>query len=244
MRIIIDEDYQIRSEEEDERYYNFITSQRNIQNGLRLSKSLNESVKIIESNGYECALIKGNDYKLLVKFNQNRYDLNKLFKITENIGWICTKIRRINKHDIWDIKYRKSNLFDKNGCYDETFLMFEPKFDVQISTVGIDYLYYVVKSDQMDDIRLNGLKQIKQQTVKDDVERLFLTLNVDTALKFNKQRNKGSTEKFSLLQIKVDEISWFLKIYRNPNFYNDGCYTLNTIPYSAITIFKEFDLDY
>jgi len=44
------------------------------------------------------------------------------------------------------------------------------------------------------------------------------------------------------MSIDLNKIGHEFKIYADPNFYKEGCYTLNSVPFNAIDIIKEFPL--
>lgn len=238
----------------------FEANQMALNEGLILSHPIDKSIKVIENAGYEVVIFKTEKFnnRFFIEVNELHTDITKLFKITDNLGWYCAEIRDKLNGKIDNIKYTRANLKNHFEKYDTVLILFEPKFDVALNPYDFDYLYHFTKLIHLDRIKQYGLTPKTQNKNSIHPERVYLALTATAAEKFGRKAevrvNKtklpdlhNRPEDYNvgvILKIDVRAIPSYFKLYADPNYYKEGCFTLNTIPYSAIGIFKKFELDY
>lgn len=231
--------------------------ERKLNEGLIITHDIHKSMDIIERAGYDIGVI--NDHKFANRFfvqvNSKTSDFDKLFKITDRLGWYCTQIRGIGKYGTDNVKYTKSNLKKHSELYDTLLLLFEPKFDLNVSTGNVDYLYHFTRKINWHRIKQNGLTPRTTDKVSTHPDRVYFGLTISAVEKFanrienkvpiplaNKHNKKEDVGIGVILRIDLNQIGHEFKIYADPNFYKEGCYTLNSVPFNAIDIIKEFPL--
>lgn len=224
-----------------------------ISEGLILTHPMTKSIKIIESNGFDVVLVDDDRYR-------NRFfveitdlsDSDKLFKIANNLGWFCSQIRGAGKYGADDVKYTATNLRRYFEKYDELMLLFEPKYDIEVSLVGIEYLYHFTTKINWHRIKKHGLTPRTSSKTATHPERVYLTFSVSDAEKLSKKianrrvvdpdpkhKYSGDVDSAVILRIHVDSLPDGFRLFSDPNFLNKGGFTLNSIRPSAITLFKE-----
>lgn len=130
-----------------------------------------------------------------------------------------------------------------------------------IDIKGIKYLYHATKKLYLKNIQKNGLVSKSKSKIANHPERIYLAYTQEGAEKFAKhptnlvrtpvlKHGKPETLPVSakklystvvILRIFTTRLPHTLKAYVDPNYKDEGCYTLNTIPWSAIDIVKEIE---
>lgn len=233
----------------DPRIKKFYNEQKLLNEGLILTHPIDKSISVLEKTGYDVVIVGKNESfknRFFVQVNNHNVDIDKLWKITNNLGWYCSQIRNpFTNHDNNQVKYTRSNLTSHFEKYGEVMLLFEPKFDLEISTIDHKYLYHFTKEMYWSKIMKYGLVPKNQEKQANHPERIYLAFSAYSAEKFGHKimSNPNNIQKHDnnqgiILKINVSNIMNYFKIYQDPNYYKEGCYTLNTIPFSAISIFK------
>lgn len=226
-----------------------------LNEGLIVTHEINKSISVIENNGYDVIVVDGEKYRnrFFVEINSEDGNFEKLFKITNNLGWFCAQIRGNTKYGPDSVKYTSTNLSKYRREYDTLLLLFEPKYDLPI-TPNIDYLYHFTWKSNWSRIQKQGLSPRTTNKVTTHPERVYLALSLSAAEKFARRiENKIKPEpdpkhQFSIdsitgviLKIDASELPPYVKLYADPNFHKEGCYTLNTIPSKCIRLYKTLD---
>lgn len=221
--------------------------------GLILSHPLDKVLDVLDRRGYYVA--EGDDNTFFVRVDGD-VDLDTLFVDVNNMGYFPASSGSIksNMHK-FDLSAVESDIVK----YKMTFIRFEAKYDVQLSLSDYKYLYHVTHKLYIDKIKRNGLIPKSASKLSNHPERVYLAfdksdLNTFISHPKNFERPKKSTNEkpppsvrrlFSVavvLKIIVDRLPYNFRIYADPNFVGKACYTLNTIPWSAIVIEDEFEL--
>ena len=229
-------------------------AERKLNEGLIITHELPKTIRIIEKNGFDVVLFDDHKFanRFFVELDSDKSDFDKLFKICNNLGWFCSQIRGRATYGPDSVKYTGANLKKHRDLYEKVMLLFEPKYDLPVSTNDVDYLYHFTTKLNWRRIKVQGLSPRTTSKVSTHPDRVYLALTLSACEKFGKRienkvfdpiepEHKHSDEinVGVILRIRVDRIPDYFKIYADPNFYKDGCYTLNTIPPTAIEIFKE-----
>jgi hypothetical protein len=155
------------------------------------------------------------------------------------------------------LEYERSKYGHEDALY-EGLILSHPH-DVQLSLSDYKYLYHVTHKLYIDKIERNGLIPKSASKLSNHPERVYLAfdkydLNTFISHPKNFERPKKSANEkpppsvrrlFSVavvLKIIMDRLPYNFRIYADPNFVGKACYTLNTIPWSAIVIEDEFEL--
>lgn len=238
--------------------------QKLLNEGLILTHPIEKSIKVIENAGFEVITLQTAKYqnRFFVEVDSISTDFSKLFKITDNLGWFCSEVKEGIKLGSKSHKYTPSNLSKFLKDCPIVFLLFEPKYDLAIDPRRYDYLYHFTTLINLNRIKEYGLTPKTQSKISTHPERIYLAYTAHAAEKFGRKidvrlrdelegietppnHNKKEELKMGvILKITVTGLPSYFKIYQDPNYYEEGCFTLNSIPYSSIDVFKKFDLDY
>lgn len=226
--------------------------QEPITEGLIVTHPLNKSVDIIERQGYDVILIDSSKFKnrFFVEFDLRIHNIAELLKLTNNLGWYCGQIRKTDEPHNNGVKFTQSNL--KSLAYNTglCLLLFEPKYDIELNLSDYPYLYHYTPKTNIEKIRKFGLTPKTQNKVANHPDRIYLTFTLKSAERFGKNiinrfnpDKKLQSKSGCILAVNTDVLTSNTKIYQDPNFYEEGCFTLNSIPPYALTVVKEFDVE-
>lgn len=238
--------------------------QKLLNEGLILTHPIDKSIKVIENAGFEVIVLQNVKYqnRFFVEIDSFSTDISKLFKITDNLGWYCSEVKEGVNIGSKTHKYTPSNLSKFLKDYSIVFLLFEPKYDLAIDPRRYEYLYHFTTLINLNRIKEYGLTPKTQNKISTHPDRIYLAYTAHAAEKFGRKidvrlrdelsgtetppkHNKKEELKMGvILKITVTGLPSYFKIYQDPNYYEEGCFTLNSIPYSHIDIFKKFDLNY
>jgi hypothetical protein len=240
----------------------YVKEQNLLNEGLILTHPIEKSIKVIENAGFEVVLFTGDKYKnrFFVEFYEMTSDWHKLLKIAENLGWYPSHVHSSDIKHPNMIKFTNSNLKSHLVKYQKIWVLFEPKYDLEVGLRSYDYLYHFTHKIFVDRIMKNGLDPRNEDKTSHHPPRIYLAFNPSAAEKFGRKEvnriskiNPEKRDKHNKLQddlvgvilrIDVPQLPKYFKIYEDPNFLYQGCFTLNTVPPNAIYRFKEFDLNY
>lgn len=237
------------------------SEQRKLNEGLILSHPLQSTISVLEKMDFEIVLIDDDKFRnrFIVELD-GESDMSKLFKILVNVGWYASSVRSSNIKNPKMQKYTQSNLNGFIQREGKVWVVIEPKYDIEVDIREYKRLYHFTHKVYLDKIMEVGLTPKTQAKISTHPERVYLAFTEHAATKFgNKEINrtskipKKSNGKFDrperdlvgvILSIKVDSLPDFLKVYKDPNYYEEGCFTLNSIPPTALKVVKEINLNY
>lgn len=227
-----------------------------LNEGLILTHPLSKALNVLDKSGFDVVEPRKENVFHVVVY-RSKTDIDKLLKITNNLGWFPSAVGEdiVRNFD----KYTASNLRSKMNSFDKVFIRFEAKYDIQLGTEGIDYLYHFTKKIFLGRIEKYGLTPKTASKLSNHPERIYLSFSANGAAKFGKKFinrifNPKRSKKYSddviklyktgiILRIRVESIPFYFKIYEDPNYKGTGCFTLNNIPWNSIDVFDEFNLD-
>jgi len=236
------------------------SEQRKLNEGLILSHPFQSSINVLEKMGFEVVIFDDEQFRnrFIVELDAES-DTSKLFKILVNLGWYAANILPANSKVKW-IKYTQSNLDNLLDRYPKIWVIIEPKYDVEVDIREFKRLYHFTHKIYLDKILEDGLTPRTQAKTSTHPERIFLGFTEHSAEKFGRKIVNRTPKippkafgKFDrperdlvgvILSIKVDLLPDFLKVYKDPNYYEEGCFTLNSIPPTALKVVKEINLNY
>jgi dimeric dUTPase (all-alpha-NTP-PPase superfamily) len=132
----------------------------------------------------------------------------------------------------------------KNGR-DETFCVFKPKYDVDITHEVYEkyggLLYYITRIDLIDEIKKKGLTpKIKKEEIDDRFDKIYFSYNKNTVTDFVELKKiVDNYSDYILLTVKMDENSWPLRKFYHDKQIIDSVYTLENIPSQWIVEIEE-----
>lgn len=236
--------------------------QKLLNEGLILTQPMEKSIKVIENAGFEVIMFNSVNYKnrFFVEINEHDSDWHKLLKIAENLGWYPSHVHSSDIKHPNMIKFTNSNLKTYLSKYRQIWVLFEPKYDFELNVRSYDYFYHFTHKIFADRILKNGLDPRTEDKTSAHPPRVYLAFHASGAEKFGRKivnrvtKIKPEDRKYHnrltddlvgvILKIDVSELPRYFKIYQDPNYLHDGCFTLNTVPPNAIHRFKEIDLNY
>jgi len=207
----------------------------NLKEGLTKTTSLGQTVDILEKtykNKYEF-------YKTMSAFFIKTYsadldNLNQLIKTAENLGWFPSWV----EVDEYEGKYNSKVIKKGEVIYK---LRFEAKFDKKIDRIPLT-LYHLTPKQNWDKISKIGLVPKSRSKASYHPERVYLGKDMKS-LKFlsNLFYQKTGIKEYTLIKIDTELIPQYFTLYSDPNFQN-GYYTLNNIPPTALTKIKDINI--
>lgn len=166
------------------------------------------------------------------------YDLfNNILQIMDNLGWYFS----VDSFGSKNLDYEKLKL--KNNFF---YLVFEPKFDVLLSSDEIPHkLYHITRKSIIDKVirQHKGLTPKNNCMTSNHPERVYMLMNkpdkwTDIANYYRKL--KGVDEKFCLLEIDGDGLNKSNKVYIDQNSnIRKACFTLEPVPSLLIKVIDE-----
>jgi hypothetical protein len=227
-----------------------------LNEGLILTHPLNKTLNVLDKSGYYIVEPKNeNIFHIIVDEDT---DITKLMKIASNLGWFPSAVsgellRGFNK-------YTGSNLKAKLNEFERVYIRFEAKYDIEVNTGGIENLYHFTRKIYLPKIKKYGLTPKTTSKLSRHPERVYFAYTTTEVERFahkfvNRVVSDDVKDKYPeeviddyltavILKIKVELIPAYFKVYDDPNYHLKACYTLNTVPFSAIKVVKEFSLNY
>lgn len=242
--------------DEYQKYFTTKPAPKIVKEGLILTHPMTKSISVIEKAGFDVILLKDDKYenRFFVEVYEATGDADKLFAITDNLGWFCSQIRGQGKYGTDSVKFTRSNLRDYLQRYDAVLLLFEPKYDLPISLYEVDYLYHATTMLNWKRIEKQGLTPKTANKTASHPERIYLALTATAAERFAiKIANSPRVEPNPKHKFNPDAVTWVIlrirtsllddrfRFYADPNYYKKGGYTLNSISPVAISLFKVLD---
>lgn len=236
--------------------------QKLLNEGLILTHPKDKSIKVIENASFEVIVMNAPSYqnRFFVEINEFNSDWDKLLKIADNLGWYSSHVHSSDIKHPNMVKFTNSNLKNHLLKYSTIWVLFEPKYDFELNVRNYDYLYHFTHKMYLDRILKNGLDPRTHGKTSAHPPRIYLAFRPSGAEKFGRnvvnrisKINQPDREKHNkidddlvgvILKIDVTQLPRHFKIYQDPNYLHDGCFTLNTVPPDAIYRFKEIDLNY
>lgn len=223
--------------------------------GLITTHPIEKAVDVLDRRGFNVA--DGQGMMFYIRIDPDT-DLDDLYKITNNLGYFPASVGAFKNKMA---KFDENELSSMLKSYNMAFVRFEAKYDYPIDIKGIKYLYHATKKLYLKNIQKNGLVSKSKSKIANHPERIYLAYTQEGAEKFAKhptnltkspvlKRGKPETLPISakklysivvILRISTTRLPHTLKAYVDPNYKDEGCYTLNTIPWSAIDIAKEIE---
>lgn len=209
-----------------------------IYEGLILSHPLYKVVSILNKQ-YLLSNInyQKNTFNLNLDFDVNLnysiIQLNKLITLTNNLGWYPASISSKNNESfinkIFDINNFKEFIIKE---FLNINFSFEAKYDILEENYP-NILYHVCETKHLNKILKYGLIPKSRSKKSFHPDRVYLVKNLDNAYKLAEIFNKMSLNKeWVILEINIETIRDYLKLFRDPNYLENGVYTLNNItPY-------------
>ncbi len=240
-------------QEQLERYERMVyADQFALNEGLILTHPVIKALRVLDNSGFYVS--ETDENKFYVECSYTTTDFDKLLKITQNLGWFVVQIR--NKRGDKSIKYSTTNLHKMLDEYESVYLLFEPKYDIELNRNDYKFLYHFTHKKNLGRIKKQGLTPRTASKTSNHPERVYLAFTANGAEKIGRKivnrtitrpvDSNISVEDYKtgvILQIYCEMIPSYFKLYADPNYKNAGCFTLNTIPPDSIRSFKEFDLD-
>jgi len=119
-------------------------------------------------------------------------------------------------------------------------LILEPKYDVEIDPVP-DTLFHITEERWVKKILAKGLIPKSLNKMTPHPERVYLGLSkTSTDSLFPRLARFSKETRFAILKIDAKSIPQYFRVFTDPNF-EDGCYTLNTIPPYVITVIETLE---
>ena len=181
---------------------------------------------------------KSNTFILQYQFNKMyedaKLEINKILQLTNNLGWFPSYM---SSYDAYGGKFEKLSWdetftnFKKFILNDFTNIMFsfEAKYDIPF-TAYPDIMYHVCRSKDVDKILAIGLVPRSRSKKAFHPERVYLCKYLNNAINILNSFSVSEKDKYEILEICTIPMYEYLKLYQDPNFMDQGYYTLNNIP--------------
>lgn len=227
--------------------------------GLIVTHPEDVAMDILDRRGFDVSTAN-NEYVFYVVIKPNT-DLSDLKTVTNNLGYFPATVGA-TKRDM--VKYTNTELERLLVKFKYAVVRYEAKYDTPTDISGLDYVYHATNKLFLPSIEKKGLVSKAKSKMSSHPERIYLAFNKSGAVKFanhivnsvrlRKWHRNGNLEippthvqelysTAIILQIAVSALPHTFKAYRDPNYVNAGCYTLNTIPWRAITVIDEFKVN-
>lgn len=222
--------------------------------GLIKTYSVKDTINFLLNKGikkyyiYPLKIVKGDNkmlYSINLKFRKgfnnipNEVIVN-LIHILDTCGWFFSIGYCNGKY----FKELNNKFIENNTEYNNIDLIFEPKFDVNVSKDELpDKLYHVTPNKNIDKIYKNGLTPRNNNKVTNHPERVYLfgenNINNWKNIALN-LKGENINEKYSLLEIEVNKVNKNIVFMYDPNCEFEAYYVLEPItPYSIKVIDSE-----
>lgn len=116
-------------------------------------------------------------------------------------------------------------------------LVLEPKYDVEIDPVP-ETLFHITEERWVKKILAKGLIPKTYSKMTPHPERVYFAMTLASAESLFPRLSRFSKEtRFVVLKIDTKSIPQYFRVFVDPNF-DDGCYSLNTVPPYVVEIIK------
>ncbi len=232
--------------------------EESLYEGLIVTHPVLKSLDILDKRGFSVSEGLGYSFYVLIEPNT---DLDDLETITNNLGYFPATVgptkRNMNKYDVDGLQSALTK-------FKHAFIRYEAKYDTPTNILGLQFVYHATNKLFMPSIEKKGLVCKAKSKMANHPERIYLAFAKEGAVKFANHivnsvrparlRRNGEFEKVPpsvqelystavILQISVNALPHTFKVYNDPNYSDKGCYTLNTIPWRAITVIDEFKVN-
>lgn len=202
----------------------------NIKEGLIKTTNIDKSLNIIQNQYSNLNISKNKENNTFTLRGIDQKDLQSVLKLTNNLGWFPSWV----SSPFYTGKY-----FENVEINITSKIRFEAKYDEKIENIP-KKLYHISPAENTFKIYKKGLSPRSRSKASYHPERVYIltdpTKAEDLADMFYQKTGQNI---WDLLEIDTTLIPGdYLKLYRDPNYYN-GYYTLNNIPPQAIKIIKK-----
>jgi hypothetical protein len=223
-------------------------SEYKIYEGLIYTLPLYQAIESLKEHGYDTKANYTHTTFIINKLFSNDYNialtqLNNLIRITNNYGYDCSYMAGQNKSKSQEYEYDLKNfkkLIDDNLI--SIRLFFEAKFDIYVDK-NPSFLYHLTPTRNLPKILKIGLCPKSKTKKSNHSPRVYLA---KTYKDFDKLvlefKNETGILKWSILEIETETIDHFLKLFKDPNFYEKGYFTYNNIWPQCIKVIGKYDL--
>lgn len=208
----------------------------NLKEGEIKTVQLNKTVSILHRKYSNILNFKSdnidNTFKVIFSQKIDLSKFNDLLKDANNLGWFPSFMQ--SKEYVGKYEKKYAEYYIKDGV---TFsIFFEAKFDIIIEKYP-KILYHIAPTINSNKIEKIGLVPKSRSKASYHPDRVYLALSKESALYLvDNFTYKTGIKNWTLFSIDTDKIPGdYLKLYEDPNYKSNGCYTLNNIPPSAIT---------
>jgi len=218
-------------------------SEFKIYEGLITSHPLYRVIMILSKNLDVKPNYKNNTFVLQYQFSEiygkAKLEMNKILQLTNNLGWFPSYMSSYNMNNTkfqkmrWDEKFLNFKKFILDGLIKTTF-SFEAKYDIPFTEFP-DKMYHVCKSKNVDKILTIGLAPKSRSKKAFHPERVYLCKYLNNAYTILNSFLIDEENNYEILEVDTSFIKEYLKLYQDPNFMNQGYYTLNNIPSCCIS---------
>ena len=200
-----------------------------------ITKTISQSKTVDELfKRFDIDLIEENGANIICSFKKEQFKyINELNKFMESFGWYPAIFESGEK-------YSEENLDMVVSTKEKTYIIYEPKFDVQVD-IKEDYLYHLVPDVLYKRVMMSGLTPKNKEKIAAHPERVYLLnptsdyeeISLSLWDKWSEQ-TKNIIEYYYLLQIDAQKLieERGVKFYKDPNFYvgNGAVWCFENIP--------------
>jgi hypothetical protein len=193
-----------------------------------------------------------NDEYISLYFDKSELSKKNIFDLTKKITNLNNTLGYFISLAVDDNGFKIDSLSLKGGN-NNIILYFNKIFDIPENTPLILY-HLTLKDFYIKKIKLKGLIPKSQHMVSNDLDRLYLSSDINELCNFipekriflkKKYRNIGeqhipNLDNWVILKIELSSLPFF-KLYKDTKM-NNSYYTYDTIPFHAIGIEKEINL--
>lgn len=223
-----------------------------VSEGLIKTHDLKTSEKILRNSLKNKIKVNvlNNEGVIELGFYKQDVDINKLFKLINNLGYFVSTFKIKNG---LENKYSKNMFFKKIKDENDNSsieLRLESKYDKNIVEIP-RYVYHVTFGEYIEKIKKYGLSPKSKSKKSYHPERIYVASNLNNALNIASQLlyNKLSDSFLNpnkkevlpdpyLIKIDTKKLG-NVKFYNDPNFNKKGFYTLSCIPKDSFVSINE-----
>jgi len=227
-------------------YDNFVI---NMNEGLIHTYSIKTSIRIltnkISSFGIKNFRISNYEERTIVIVIESLFfniDLDVLINIINMLGYFPSIFNFYDKNETFidSIKYENINNEKKYNKFIKEFkekLEKSYNFEIQIESKfnqivnKPDKVFHLTRIENLDKILKIGLVSKSNSKIAYHPSRIYFGFEADVVKNLSFQFGKGE---YVLLEIDLIKIN--IKLYNDPDFYENGCYTIDNIPPKCIKI--------
>lgn len=186
-----------------------------LSEGLISTYPLNKSVDIIKKRFPKLDPVIEEDGEIYIIGDFDK--ISEYIPLFTNLGYFISSYT--TDGNIWRKEYNKE---DKPMA-----LFLEPKYDIKIYPIPM-ILYHTSASKFDQKISKIGFIPKSGNKLSNHPERIYLTDNFQTALKFGLNMKVENNEDFSIYEINTNGLE--INLYSDINLRNGGYYTMSNIP--------------